>query len=287
MGVDYFRFRLKPNADREVIESLVRRQSVAFQSMWGWHSAACSDVNALWRALAEELHLESYLTASRRLRNHIELPECDENGCAKDISDLAPCWRVSPIAGNPAFPPLWRMRAYRTILPDELQSQVAEWRTWAQEVVAGKHDDYLRRIHMHATSDFLRYHWSYLRGHASASQHKTTKWTSKPELHTIRHDILSLPEPQVFKAPVDVSARDEPFDDVRYADLLAQVRRLIALTRSWNRNVPRSWKVPDYTSNYDLTLDELKNKALDDWLTDFLAWADRCSENGFGFFLDY
>ncbi len=288
MGVDYSRFRLKPDVDRAVLEPLIERQSLAFQSMWGWNSHACSDVNDVPRALSEALHLETYLAASNRLRTHIELPDWDdERGCSTDRPDLDLCWRVYVIADNPTFPPLWRLRAQRTILPDHLISQLAEWKKWAQEVVAGKHDDYLRRIHIHCTSDFLRYHWGVLRGNATGSQRETADWTERCQIQEIREAILALPEPVVFEAPILPLETDSQPDGLASTDVFADARRVLELTIAWNNEVPSNWEVPYRTEDYEFTLDEFKKKGQDDWLSDFFAWADRCAESGFGFFLDY
>ena len=73
--------------------------------------------------------------------------------------------RVYSITQNPIFPPLWRMQAYRTFLPDQLAEQVAKWKEWTQQVSAGEHADYVRRLHMFHDSDWAYYHWSDLRWH--------------------------------------------------------------------------------------------------------------------------
>ncbi|MCX7593235.1 MAG: hypothetical protein N2235_05645 [Fischerella sp.] len=38
MGVNWFRVRIKSDVDRSLLEKLIEKQAIAFQSMWGWGS---------------------------------------------------------------------------------------------------------------------------------------------------------------------------------------------------------------------------------------------------------
>lgn len=296
MGVDYTRCSIKPDADRQRLNALVEQQSVAFQSVSRWQiqSQACSDFNDVSGWLMKQLHRETYLTASKAVRELLVFPEWDEDrSCATDIPDLRTCMRVYSITYNPIFPPWWRMQAYRTILPDQLFAQLSKWKEWTMQVAAGQHADYVRRLHMFHDSDFARYHWGYLRGQASSYNGKE----GNARLREIRQEILLLPEPAVWPVPIDpiISARSEweAVDTTKYkkahSEMLADIKSLIELTTVWNRHVEEEWRVPKYgyAGDYFSSLEDFKRNADDAPFREFLQWAERCVEHGFGFYLDY
>jgi hypothetical protein len=199
-------------------------------------------------------------------------------------------WRVSAITGNPIYPPLWRLRAKRTFLPDELRLQVREWRRWAEQAAAGEHDDYLRELHLHETSDHMHYHWSYLHGYATASLSEVDGWARKPALAEVRERILHLHEPLVLDAridPADENSGDGDVVEARRRAVFEDLADLLDLTRAWSSMVPPRWQVPDYEENYSLTFEAFKENARDPWLLDFLQWAEHCAERRFALYLEY
>jgi hypothetical protein len=206
-----------------------------------------------------------------------------------DIPDLSPCWRVYPITHNPIFPPLWRLRAHRTFLPDQLEAQLAEWKDWARQVANGGHEEYVRELHLHVTSDFMRHHWSSLRAAAIASLCPTGSWATKPTLVDVRERIVRLPEPTVSRVRIEPSEkpslrRDE--FEAQYAVVFEEVKTLIELTRAWDSNVRQNEKLRYYEDYYHLTLGEFRHYG-DSWLQEFFGWATRCVQRGFGLYLDY
>lgn len=291
MGVDWYRAKISNAAGPAKVDELIERQAIAFQSMWGWISIACSDYNGVESALLERLHEPAYLAASKALRALIAFPEWDEeSGRPTDVPDLEICWRVYPITHNPIYPPLWRVRAHRTFLPGELPHQIRQWRKWAAQAASGEHDDYIQELHLQATSDFMHYHWSYLRGNATASLGEDGDWARKPALVEVREKILRLGEPAVASARIDpADKRPDDLESIggRLRTLFGDLAVLLDLTRAWNSLVRGNWKLPDYTDSYSLTLDAFKEHARDPWLLDFLRWADECAESGFALFLDY
>jgi hypothetical protein len=183
--------------------------------------------------------LETYRAASKALRHLLEFPEWNDG--PMDIPDLSLCWRVYPITKNPIFPPLWRLRAHRTFLPDQLEAQLQEWKDWAGQVANGGHEEYVRELHLYVTSDFMRYHWSSLRAVAIASLCCTGSWATKPALVEVREWILRLPEPIVSRLRIEPSEkpslRQDKFE-AQYPAAFEEVKTLIELTRTWDSNVP-------------------------------------------------
>lgn len=297
MGIDYSRCSIRPGADRQRLNSLIKQQSVAFQSVSRWQglSQACSDFDDVEGWLMEQLHSETYTIASKALRELLILPEWDEvQGCATDIPDLSPCMHVYPITHNPIIPPLWRMQAYRTILPDQLSAQLSEWKEWTAQVAAGQHTDYVRRLHMFHDSDFARYHWGYLRGQACWYSDKV----GDAHFREIRQKILLLPEPAVWPVPVDPNTRawyesdavDATKDEQAHSKMLTEIRTLVELTIAWNRHFKEECRVPEYgyEGDYYSSLETFKKSTIENgWFQEFLQWTERCIEHGFGFYLEY
>lgn len=288
MGIDWFRVGVRRETDPAQLGRLMEQQALAFQSIGTWNSKACTD--RVRDALCHRLHFETYLAASDSVRGLLEFPGWDdERQRATDLPDLVPCWRVYPITYNPTFPPLWRMRAHRTFLPDQLRAQLLVWKAWAAQVANGEHDAYLRELHLHETSDFMRHHWSFLRAAATESLTRTASWAHKPALVEVRERVLRLPEPTVSSVPIEPtekrSVKPEEFD-AHYAAVFEEARTLIALTRAWDANVRGNRKLRYYEGYYHLTLDGFRARARDPWLQEFFAWATRCVQQGFGFYLD-
>ncbi|MHC5538096.1 hypothetical protein ACYOEI_07690 [Singulisphaera rosea] len=291
MGVNWVRATLPRASSLDRLEALVEQQAIASQSMWGWSSLASSDYDAVRRALNERLHLDAYRAASDAFFECLSFPDWDDaRNCPSDIPELAASWRVSAITNNPIFPPLWRLQANRTLLPESLRLQIGEWRQWIEQVVGGKIDLYLSELHLCATSDFMHYHWSYLRGNAWATLKQNGDWAKSPDLAELREKILRLSEPVVIEAwidPLDDLSAIHNGRDVGYGALYEDLAILLELTRAWNSIVHGDWAIPDYEENYARTLDDFKEKARDPWLLEFLRWAGDCVDQGLALYLEY
>ena len=312
MGVDWVRFQLKPEADRAELEALIERQAIAYQSISSWYEL--KEITLLYD-LMKEVHEETYLNTSKKIKELAILPEWDrERKCAVDIPNLRISLPIVVITSRPIFPPLWRLQACRTFLPDRLAPQLARWKQWVDGVLRGTHDKYLHELHLYETCKRMRYHWSVLSGYAKLSLEKTTNWATKPEFVEVRKEIINLPEPLSYEIPIDPTRTtllpgdrfkeryaqtfydlpiysfrrtppDSPFEE-RYAKTLEEARNLARLTRQWDSKVRGKWKVQYYENCYLFTFDEFRNLAADYWLREFFAWADRCVELGFGLYLD-
>lgn len=286
MGVHYVRCNLKSSASHAAADSLIEKQAVAFQSICGWNQHAVSTDKS--HAILEQLHREAYLEASRELAELIDYPRWDEDrNCPHDHPKLPLFHRVYPITMNPIFPPLHRVRAHRTMLPEKLASQLSQWKTWTTEVAGGHHDDYVKELHLFATTDFLHYHWSLLRGLATVSLEKTTNWATRPDFQAVRDEILLLEKPTVYDVPIVPDTSQGPPHEESYLWALESTTRILELSKQWNRRVRGNWKIHNYTSSYSLTLDEFKKAASNERITEFYSWADQCLAHGFGFYLDY
>lgn len=290
MGVDWFRFRVKPGADPARLRALVREQAFAFQVWYGWEQSL-SDEYPLMRDLLVNAHTTPGLDASRQLLGLIELPEYDrEKGHAKDIPDLAPCWRVYPITDNDTFPPSVRFAAGRTYLPGEVAPALDGWRGWNEAVRLGRQDEYLAELHWYETARQSRYFWDRLHAAAVGSFEDDGKREPRPGFLATRERILRLRPPRLPRVrclPTDRSAFDPGDLEKGYAEALTEAQAIIELTTSWNRGAPKRWRTQGTLDFFRLTLDEFRALASDSWLDEFFEWAERCADLGFGLYLDH
>jgi hypothetical protein len=274
--------------DCELLKRQIEQQAIAYQSIWGWRWAAPAD--SLREDLSYRLHGEAYRAASREVREALIFPKWDaDRSCATDIPELDSRRRVTIITANPIFPPLWRCRAYRSFLPDVLSADLSRWRDWAEQVARGEHDEYLQELHLHATSIFLRQHWSELRHLAVGSLSRAAAWANAPVLEEVRMRILELPEPATEAVRIDAGDAAIPGQEelrIRHDTVFAQVRALVALTHAWDAAVPGNKQLRYHERNYDLTLEQFRNRARAAGLHDFFDWVSRCLERGFALFLD-
>jgi hypothetical protein len=238
-----------------------------------------------------ELHLPSYKAATKELSSMFRLPEWDNEGRGLDVPDLPVHFSVKPIAYNPLFPPLCRVKAYQSILIEDLPAQVGKWRRWLRRVAAGKVNDYVLQLHAHHFTDFMRYHWSYLRSLAFASLSSRAIWAQTQDLRKVRNAILALPEPYVFEVsamPGRAGRRtSDKLDPHAYRELLRDLRTLMRLTDDWNTLATKNFRIPNYNEDYDLTIEQFKDRNANGWVEDLLNWCDACAKQGFSLFLDY
>ena len=285
MGVDWVRMRPKSGAGADELRALARAEGLAYQSCDGWYPV--SEAGSLRPDIGRALHETALAAATAGVRARVELAGWDhDRGCAADVPDLVPSWRVAVIAGNPAFPPLDRCRAFRTIPPDELPDQLAAWRRWVEDAGAGRHDTYLRDLHWYGTADWARYHWSVLHENAVRSFAAAGAWAKRPALAAVRDDILRLPEPVVPRVAVTPDRMEKggggPLAAKDYRSTLEAARALAELTRRWDGCVRGNQKLRYYEDCYKFTLDEFRAHLAGAWLAEFFAWADRCVAAGFG-----
>ena len=289
MGIDWIRFQIKPEVDLNQLKDLIEQQALAFQSVSGWYET--NSDGQLTYNLMKAIHWDTYQNASNAIEELLIFPEWDEeHNCEADFPDLSLCFRVYPVRNNELFPPLWRVKACRTFLPEELTKQLSQWKQWVDEVLCGIHDEYLRKLHLYETLDSMRYHQSILRGYAIASLAKNTSWAEKTELDEVRQEIFKLSEPFPYEVAIEPSQKDslqkDKFEEI-YRRTMEDILTLIQLTRQWDSKVRGKWKIRYYESCYCLTLEEFRELAEDNLLQEFFKWVGRCVELGFGLFLDY
>ncbi|HVX14805.1 MAG TPA: hypothetical protein VHC22_26685 [Pirellulales bacterium] len=292
MGIDWSRMRPKHDADPAEVERLIRRQAEAFQATpYHWATDTLTPDSYLERT--REQSERAYLEAFRALKELLDFPEYDdETDQCRDRADLAPCWRVYAITWTTVFPPQWRLRAHRTILPHELASQIEEWQSWLSAVEAGRFRRYLLDLYIYEATMVLRVHDELLKDLAAASLSKQTAWARRPELAVVREQILGLTAPDLASAPLRPATDDESFfdpgDDARYRDLQQRIAEVCTLTQDWNRAVrkPR-WRLDTWHRGNHPDFDGFLAQARDPWLRDFLNWAETCNALGMGLFFDY
>lgn len=293
MGVDWSRMRPKQDADPAEVEGLIRQQAEAFQATPAYWATDTLTPDSYFQRTRDQFE-RAYVEASQALKERLDFADYDdETDQCRDYADLAPCWRVYPITCTTVFPPRWRLRAHRTISPQELAGQTKEWRLWLSAVEAGRFRRYLLDLYIYEATMLLRLHDELLKDLAEASLSKQTTWARRAELAAVRERILGLTTPDLAPAPLGPSVEDEPrldpSDDARYRDLRQRIVEVCTLTRDWNRAVRKQgWRLE---GNWHLgthpDFDGFLAQVRDPWLAEFLNWAETCSSLGMGLFLDY
>ncbi len=285
MGIDYCRFRVtKRHVD---LDTLIEKQALAFQSIWGWSSYAWSNTDETKYAIRKRLHLATYLENSKAIEACIEVPQLDEGDTDLEALPFEVARRASDLTSNPIFPPIWRVKAYRTMQSHELSDQVQSWQAWVQEIADGHHQSYLQWLHLHNTSDILRNHWSELRRTAISTLDKQVKWAQKAILNDVRTQIIHFAEPQVIPAPISPKGCNEDVNQEQYAAILAMAETLRELNKLWNYHAKKNYRVLGHYSYYARTLDTFRLHAMDENLCQFLNWTQRCADESWGLYLHY
>jgi hypothetical protein len=288
MATEWCRAELQTDADAALLDRLIEQQAIAYQSIWGWQSSGSSDL--VGADLAFRLHGERYRTASHGLREAFVFPGWDAaQACPRDIPLLDNRRRTNAIAHNPLFPPLWRCQACRTFLPHALGMQLSRWQAWAEQVAGGEHHAYVQELHLHATCQTMKGHWSDLRHLAIGSLARGAAWAKSQELREVRDAILRLPEPAIEAIRLDPSDPAIPGQEEissRGEAALAQLKTLVALTIAWDAQVPGNKRLGYTERHYDLTIEQFRSRGRAAQLHDFLDWARQCQQRGFALYLD-
>lgn len=292
MGISWIRMRPKASIEPGLLIALVERQAKAFQAMPYFWCTDTIETPEEFHQQTRELHENEYLESSRQLQECCEFPEYDdETGSCIDLPDLEFSFRVGAVKSNSTFPPIARMRALQTFLPDDLPDQVRIWKKWCEDVTSGLHTDYLRRLWAYETTMSLNHFGTELKRVAGLSLEETAKWATRPELKAVRDEILAGSVSEVLPAPVfipDAEATVQTIagDDDLFDSIWRDVRDLVQLTRTWDSKVKGRWKLRYYEDYYE-TFEQFRDPAKSDWSREFFGWADRCGHQGMGLFLDY
>jgi hypothetical protein len=298
MGVSWTVMKPKADCPLEKLAHLIREQALAFQfspSHWyrGWK------MSPHWMGLMSVNSGQAFGDAIGQLRECLTFPEWDEQGNVHGIAGLQISRRVYGIANNPLFPPLWQLQANRTFLCEEIAEQAKFWRTWIDEIRAGKHQPYVIDLMLLELTEVLVYHWEEQHDSATAT-FEVENWAQNEECIAIRDQILRFPRPTVHGqdylnriplTPPNISGKKYETELRERLDLLQKfsetARRLMGLARDWNRSVKKRWRVQWSCREELLFSPEQWIEQHSHGLGEMFAWFDQCVHHGFGFFLDH
>ncbi len=290
MGIDWFRFRVKPGVDSARFGELIERQAMAFQTLYGFHDSI-ADEDRLPRDVRDYLHFHAYRDASTELSELVELPAYDDaTGRAADYPELDRCWRIYPVTHNATFPPLMRVTAGRTYLADEVRPIVEKWRAWADGVRRGQHDDYLKELHWYETTCWARFFWNQLHDSAVRSFADDGSREPKPGFLETRDRVLRLPRPHIphiRRSPTQQLHFEANALATDYPQALANAQELIETTAAWNRCARKKWRLGHLDVFFTLPLDEFRKQASSPRVLELFDWTERSADLGFGLYLDY
>jgi hypothetical protein len=281
VGIDWYRMRPRPGVAREQLAGLVAAQARALSQLPSFWAA---DLLPGLPFLEEDpAVLDAYRRSSEALAALLELPGYPPT----DVTDLAPSFRVYPIAGCEVFPPQVRLGAYRSFLPEELPAQLDRWRDWLDRVRQGKCEAYLCQLYAYETSLTLWQHATALRHALDDATRRPEAWAGQsnpPELSARVRAVpvlMPLPAPAL---PVDGGASAE--DQALQAKCSRQAGELAALSHDWDAAVNEPWQVRIDRAFY-ASPEQFRREADGPWLGEFLEWVRRCGGAGCGLFLQY
>lgn len=272
MGIDWYPFKPKPKADISYIRELAKEQAKAFQA---WQSC---------RTDSDKFHANEqiYEGVSVRLKTLVEF------GMSAEHPEFIDHWRVSVIEGCLNFPTQWRQEALATFLPEDLASQVEQWRSWIQSVRLGRKQLEQRLLYVSHISRELHSAWRGVREGARVVRTLTNAWVGRDVVQQLLAEIGCIPEPLVcdrFDEVASISDRkiDQVFLEQQVATLETQALHIQSIIRRWNRNVKKGrtgyWHLISFAN--------FVNDASSPWIDEFFEWAGRWRVRGYGLFLDY
>lgn len=291
MGIDWLRMRPKRGAKESELYRLADQQAEAFQrlpSLWSTELVA-------WPVAiesGEQCRLrKQYRESSEALRELLVFScEADPPGSSYEDCTRSDCWRVYPITHNSTFPIPWRVQAHRTYLPGQLREQFQTWKKWNSAVSAGQYRNYLLRLYLYTMAIQIHGFHQHIRSIAEKSLAQSARWASKPGLVKAREQILCSEAIPLHPAPIlPFADTDCPLnfaDEEACQSMRKKNQELIELACSWNAQVRQSWKMR-CDGSCQMTFDQFLAQANDAWLQSFLEWAESCSRQEMGLFLDY
>ena len=281
MGIDWFRMRPKSNVEIDEIRDLVEIQRTSFQKAGIRNYSDSESEHSL------DEHKQQYLKSSAALKSYLDIEQWAED------EKTRVCFRVHPITGYHLFPIEWQQQAYRTILPSELAAQLTRWREHIAAIKQGEYQTYLKYRFLYETSLQLFNDWDELRFLVDESLSRTNNWVRKPAVVEVRNQLLELPPPEIYPAPlwsywyawphkVDERVDEHYFKQQRYLLSFWQ------LNKKWNSRVPKNRK-KSYSHRDNLpSFESFISMADDPWLHEFFNWVETCCcQEGKGLFLDY
>jgi hypothetical protein len=286
MGIDWCPFKPKAGVAHDELVELVTAQSRAFQSLdefWSVDpSPMCRTEATARKGTPNGAARKTYLAASERLAGLIDF------GGNQQHSDLTDSFRVYPITRTTIFPPQWRMRAHRTILPDELPGQLDRWMQWVNAVRQGRLRGYLMTLYLYETTMLLFAAWHELQQGLELTKVLTNKWAQKPEFRALRDEIASLDKPRIRAAPVHVPdpSTEQTLDASQTAEWRDAERRRVQisrLVRRWNRTAKKARCSQRSPVDFVMFIEQSR----DSWLDEFFAWARAWELRGYGLYLHY
>jgi hypothetical protein len=194
MGIDWFSMRPKPNVDVDEVRNLVEIQRTSFQKSGYSYSNWMPKYDFESEHLFDE-HKQQSLKSSEALESKLDIDLLSED-------EKTVCFRVYPITGYSVFPIEWQQQAYRTILPSELPAQLTIWREHIAAIKRGEYQTYLKYRFLYETSLEQFQHWDELRFLVDKSLSRTNNWVRKPAFVEVQNQLLELPPPEIYPAPL-------------------------------------------------------------------------------------
>ncbi len=290
MGQDWCRMRLREGVDLATVQRLIEEQALAWSQ---YENIQVDWETPYWiRPDAEEAERreqagQAYARASDELKKYLHIQSfIDRDNDSEPPSGSIPEQiRVYGIGHNNIFPRELRVRAYRSYLPSELPSQLAEWKSYIECVQAGEYRAFLLDLYLYLHSNNAKIFWEELQRADHWLPNYTYVWAKRILEAPLLQQIYALPEPIAYPRPIWTNANSyaNHKTDPRYIELWQTINQMHIVRKEWNRKVPTPFKfttkiVPFYTATFENYLQW--TSACDD----LLAWLQQCVADGVGLY---
>jgi len=290
MGDDWCRMRLRENADPIEVKRLIDDQALAFRQ---GHDGLLDDLLTVNQDRLQTLEQrkearQRYIDTSRILIGLLHIRAFDET-YQYQPGDKAECMRMSFIGRNDIFPAEWRLAAYRTVLPEEVETRLSEWERYIKAVREGGYRGYLLEWYLYTESHKAEQFWQELQLAINQMRQRTNAWAQRLLSTELPDQIAMLPTLTTYPPPRWSNWLDNTLvvhyqTDERYQKLQQTLNEMHRLRWEWNRGVPKSHKLSTkYTPFVSRTFEQYLNIA--GGVDELFNWLRECVTDRVGLYL--
>ncbi|KAB2863021.1 MAG: hypothetical protein F9K46_06325 [Anaerolineae bacterium] len=276
MGDYYYRMRLATNDIAEV-KRLMHEQAYALRQsgqLGSW-------LNQLFNPDYPETQLERDAAWERFGNISLQLEELLEFEPYYDNASNT----IWPLVGSyDIFPPEWRLNAYRSFAPDEIEPQLTQWISYLEEVRQGQHRAYLLRWFIFVSGETLVEYWEYLQAGLKSVLERDNVWVRRLKESGLSERILAAPKPRNHPAPIwaewQDSASTRAENDQLFSAFQKEQADFMKLFKEWNYIVPSKKQYRYYPRPFEELL-ATANAILAD---NFVVKMKKCVADGVGLY---
>lgn len=267
MGVDWYPFRLRPEASKTDFEKMIDQQRRYFLE---WYRSGDTDLQ------------QPAMEAQVIFGHSDELPE------------YVDALRIPPVDQNPVFPASWKHELFRTCFSEDAKCLVGKYLYWIELLREGRLPNFLKLRYIEYSEQELTRTWKWLQECVRAVRNRTNNWTRREVTLDMCRRIENVPKPHrseksifdSYERFIETSPENNPsaLEDIdeSVAKTEKAVRDYIIICGDLNRAV-KAEKCHCLAECFDAFLERMNDPFLDK----FFGWAHKWINRGYGMFLSF